>query len=120
MKGKSSPWSLKKDIFTLIFAFRDPQTPIAAKLITLLSLVYLVSPVDFVPDVLPFAGFVDDIVVVPLLLHISNILLPSEVKNRSLAKASKKTKLLNFILIGIVLVVFTLIGLSIYFLFYRH
>lgn len=42
--------------------FRDPRVPLAAKTIVVATLVYLVSPIDFVPDWFPFVGQADDLV----------------------------------------------------------
>jgi uncharacterized membrane protein YkvA (DUF1232 family) len=46
--------------------FRDPAASIVGKLFVLLALVYLVSPVDAIPDVLPVVGWLDDIGVMSL------------------------------------------------------
>lgn len=42
---------------------RDPQYrfPAKTKMLVVLSLVYLVSPVDLIPDFLPIIGFADDV-----------------------------------------------------------
>jgi len=119
-KQSTSKWSLRKDIFTLFFAVRDKETPLLPKIITFLSLAYLVSPVDLVPDIVPFAGYLDDLVVVPLLLRLSNMLLPDLVKQRSAAKAVRNNRKLNILLIVFILFLILLMGWLIYFLFYRH
>jgi uncharacterized membrane protein YkvA (DUF1232 family) len=41
---------------------RDPRVPIAAKLIFGATVVYILSPIDIVPDWLPFVGQADDVV----------------------------------------------------------
>ncbi|MCI0572738.1 MAG: DUF1232 domain-containing protein [Myxococcaceae bacterium] len=41
--------------------FRDMRVPRWKKLGGLLALVYLFSPVDFVPDLLPVVGWLDDL-----------------------------------------------------------
>jgi uncharacterized membrane protein YkvA (DUF1232 family) len=120
MTNRKSPWSLKREIFTLFYAFRDDQTPVLAKFTTLLSLLYLISPVDIIPDVIPFAGYLDDLIVVPVLLHVSNLLLPDAVKQRSMIRVVKHRKRLNGILIVIVASFLAIISLSIYFLFYHN
>lgn len=40
---------------------RDPSVSWLVRAIPLLPLVYLVSPIDFVPDVIPFLGEIDDL-----------------------------------------------------------
>ncbi|CAN5924523.1 DUF1232 domain-containing protein [soil metagenome] len=46
--------------------FRDPAASIVGKLFVLLALVYVLSPVDAIPDVLPVVGWLDDIGVMSL------------------------------------------------------
>lgn len=41
-------------------AIFDPRTPLSAKGILLLGLLYGAFPIDFVPDLLPLIGVVDD------------------------------------------------------------
>jgi uncharacterized membrane protein YkvA (DUF1232 family) len=47
----------------------DPRVPRRSKLILGGTLLYLVSPIDVVPDFVPGLGQVDDLVVVLLSLH---------------------------------------------------
>jgi uncharacterized membrane protein YkvA (DUF1232 family) len=63
-------WSvLRGDARQLWFALRHPQAPGWLKLGTVLLVLYVLSPVDLIPDVLPFIGVVDDLVVVPLVIR---------------------------------------------------
>jgi uncharacterized membrane protein YkvA (DUF1232 family) len=49
--------------------FGDPRVPRKSKLILGATIVYLVSPIDVVPDFLPGVGQLDDLVVALLALH---------------------------------------------------
>ena len=49
-------------------AFWAPGTPLYLKAGTLLALAYLVSPIDLLPDFIPLAGWIDDIIIVPLIV----------------------------------------------------
>jgi uncharacterized membrane protein YkvA (DUF1232 family) len=42
----------------------DPKTPWTAKILPLAGLVYLISPLDLIPDVIPVAGLADDAAVI--------------------------------------------------------
>ncbi|MDP9040794.1 MAG: YkvA family protein [Bacteroidota bacterium] len=109
---KVRPWMLKKEILILYYAFRDQRTPAIAKLPAIVSVIYLVSPFDLIPDFIPFFGYLDDIVVVPLLLNLAIRLLPATVREESILKASthqKKFKILLFILL--ILVIALLVGI---------
>ena len=46
--------------------FRDPAASLIGKLLVVMALVYVVSPVDAIPDVLPIIGWLDDIGVMSL------------------------------------------------------
>ena len=47
---------------------KDARVPKAEKALFLAAIVYVISPLDFIPDVFPFFGQVDDIYVVALTL----------------------------------------------------
>lgn len=47
---------------------KDARVPAAEKALFLAAIVYVISPLDFIPDVFPFIGQVDDLYVVALTL----------------------------------------------------
>jgi uncharacterized membrane protein YkvA (DUF1232 family) len=85
----------KPEILILYYALRDKRTPGYAKLPSIISLIYLLSPVDIIPDVIPLAGYLDDLVIVPLLLQLSVRLLPAQVKADSMVNAAKHARRLK-------------------------
>jgi len=60
---------LRGDARQLWFALRHPAAPGWLKVGTALIALYLLSPVDLVPDWLPLIGVVDDLVLVPLAIR---------------------------------------------------
>lgn len=46
----------------------DPVLPRAAKIALAAAALYLASPVDLIPDFLPFVGYLDDLVLAAILL----------------------------------------------------
>jgi uncharacterized membrane protein YkvA (DUF1232 family) len=60
---------LRGDARQLWFAVRHPAAPAWLKLSTALLVLYVLSPVDLIPDVLPVIGVVDDLVLVPLAIR---------------------------------------------------
>lgn len=56
--------------YTIYLILKDPaiSRPVKLRVVIPLALifVYIVSPVDIIPDFIPFAGWLDDLVVVPL------------------------------------------------------
>ena len=59
--------------------FRDRRVPILPKALLVLTLVYVVSPLDLVPDFVPVIGEMDDVVVVLAGLWLFVRLCPLEV-----------------------------------------
>ena len=41
-------------------AFNSPDTPLYVKALIIGGLIYMVSPIDLIPDVIPFFGLTDD------------------------------------------------------------
>jgi uncharacterized membrane protein YkvA (DUF1232 family) len=73
-------WGLVRgDARRLWFALRHPQAPGWLKLGTALIALYLLSPVDLLPDTLPILGVVDDLVLVPLAIRFLLNRLPADI-----------------------------------------
>jgi uncharacterized membrane protein YkvA (DUF1232 family) len=84
----------RKELMTLWRAFRHPATPVPLKAAMLLVPLYLISPIDLIPDFIPFLGIMDDFVVVPMLMSWLVSMLPLEVtgeKVRSTANSRRNT-----------------------------
>ena len=101
-----------KSVFTFYYALKDPRTPWYAKLTALLSVIYLLSPADILPDIIPLAGYADDIIIVPFLLNMATRLLPADVRVLAEQRAIKNNKRIIWIkVILIILVVAVMAGL---------
>ena len=57
----------------------DGRVSVWPKALLVLSIVYLLSPLDFIPDVLPFIGEVDDLLVLIVACRLFMYLCPPEV-----------------------------------------
>jgi uncharacterized membrane protein YkvA (DUF1232 family) len=66
----------RNELMTLWRAFMAPGTPLWLKGLMLLVPLYLISPIDIIPDVIPVLGWLDDLVVIPLLVSWLISLLP--------------------------------------------
>ncbi len=80
---------LKNESYALHFAYKDPRTPWQAKMIIIFTLGYLLSPIDLIPDFIPVIGYLDDLVIVPLLIAVSIRLIPNKVMEESRVKAAE-------------------------------
>jgi uncharacterized membrane protein YkvA (DUF1232 family) len=75
-------WTLVRgDARQLWAALRHPAAPGWLKLGTALVALYLFSPIDLIPDALPFIGVVDDLVLVPLAIRWLLKRLPPEIRD---------------------------------------
>ena len=68
--------TFRRELAALWRAFLAPETPLHLKALMLLVPAYLLSPIDLIPDVIPFLGWVDDFVIVPMLVSWIFKLLP--------------------------------------------
>lgn len=74
-------WALVKgDAIRLWYALQHPEAPGWLKAGTALLALYLISPIDVVPDVVPVFGFVDDVMLVPLAIRWMLSRLPAHVR----------------------------------------
>jgi len=81
--------SFIQEIFLLYYGIRDGRTPFYAKFIAMSAIIYLISPIDLIPDFIPVAGYLDDLVIVPILLHVAFTFLPLDVKESASIKVKK-------------------------------
>ena len=58
----------RKEAFLLWKAFWSPGTPLYLKFATVAAAAYLVWPVDLIADFIPVLGWIDDIILVPLIV----------------------------------------------------
>lgn len=81
-------WTVVRgDALALWRALRHPMAPGWLKLATAGVVIYLVSPVDLLPDFVPFLGVVDDLVLVPLAIRFILSKLPPALRADIRAKA---------------------------------
>ncbi len=70
---------VKRDAVMLWFARKHPDTPLLAKIVCLLAVLYALSPIDLVPDFIPVLGYIDDALVLPAMIWLAVRLLPQPV-----------------------------------------
>lgn len=86
-------WTVVRgDARRLWSALRHPASPGWLKLGVALIALYLFSPIDLIPDVLPFIGVVDDIVLVPLAIRWLLNRLPPEIAQAAQARTGRRSR----------------------------
>jgi uncharacterized membrane protein YkvA (DUF1232 family) len=74
-------WALVRgDARRLWLALRHPQSPGWLKLAVVGMVIYLISPLDLLPDFIPVLGIVDDLVLLPLAIRFVLDRLPASVR----------------------------------------
>ena len=79
MSLKEKARQLKTDIPAVFLALKDKKTPICAKLFAALCVIYALSPIDFIPDFIPFLGYLDDLIILPSLVALIIKFIPTDV-----------------------------------------
>ena len=84
---KETARALKIELHAMYFAIRHPGTPWTAKAVLIFILLYAASPIDIIPDFIPFFGMLDDIVVIAAGLWLARRLIPDAVMEECREKA---------------------------------
>lgn len=79
MNLKDRANKLKNDIPAIYFALREKDTPVIAKVIAGVTVAYALSPIDLIPDFIPVLGYLDDVIILPVLIVWTLRLIPEEV-----------------------------------------
>ncbi|WP_234108882.1 YkvA family protein [Chryseobacterium sp. R2A-55] len=74
------------------YAIFDRRTPVAAKILAVVTIGYLLSPIDFIPDFIPVLGLLDDLILVPILIGITVSLIPKSILDDLKKKKSPNLK----------------------------
>lgn len=81
-KRLSLLWTvIRGDARLLWRALKHPLSPGWLKPAVALLVLYVLSPVDFIPDVIPVLGLVDDVVLLPLAIRFILDRLPARVRD---------------------------------------
>lgn len=87
MNMKARAKKLKTDIPALFLALKDKDTSILAKVFAGITVAYALSPIDLVPDFIPVLGYLDDIILLPMLVALTIKFIPNDVLDRNRKQA---------------------------------
>lgn len=76
---KQKAKSLKRGLYALYLAYKDPRVPWYAKTIAIIVVGYAFSPIDLIPDPIPVLGYLDDLILIPLGITLVIKLVPQEI-----------------------------------------
>ncbi|MGE4369655.1 MAG: YkvA family protein [Burkholderiaceae bacterium] len=105
--------ALKRDVMTLWFALKHPQTPWYARAFAAVVTAYALSPIDLIPDFIPILGYLDDLIIVPAGVWLLLRMVPAQVLSDSRAQADAwflqgRQKPTSFLGLAIIVVVWCL------------
>jgi uncharacterized membrane protein YkvA (DUF1232 family) len=81
---------LKRQLWAVYLAMKDPGTPWHARALIVVTIAYAASPIDLIPDFIPILGQLDDLIIVPALIALSLKLIPKDVVARCRREAWKR------------------------------
>lgn len=106
---------IKQDIPTVCLALKHPQTPWYAKGVLAVAVAYALSPVDLIPDFIPILGYLDDAILLPVLILLATRLIPDAVYKKCRTQAEtlqyRKGKKMWYYAIPIVAIWVAVLGL---------
>ncbi len=122
LKGRAR--ALKREVYAVYLAARDPRTPWYAKALIFLVVAYALSPIDLIPDFIPVLGYLDDLLIVPGGIWLAIRLIPPEALTDARAMAAAPSVDRNVGRIGAMLIlliwILAIIGIAFLILRYRE
>jgi len=70
---------LKSQIITLMLVSKHKDTPWYCKALITSVILYALSPIDLIPDFIPVLGYLDELILLPLLVGLAIRLTPAHV-----------------------------------------
>ena len=59
---------ISRELKVYMHLSKDDRTPRASKILLWVAVGYAISPIGLVPDFIPVVGYVDDVIIVPILI----------------------------------------------------
>jgi uncharacterized membrane protein YkvA (DUF1232 family) len=105
-KLKARAAALKREVYALYLAARDPRTPWYAKLFAGCVIAYALSPIDLIPDPIPVIGYLDDLILLPVGIYLVIKMIPEPVlvECRNRAQLSREQLPKNWTAAAIILI----------------
>jgi uncharacterized membrane protein YkvA (DUF1232 family) len=104
---------LKREVYALYFACRDPRVPWYAKALAVTIVAYAFSPIDLIPDFIPVLGYLDELVLIPLGVMAVRALVPPAVLDECRQHAaSMEGKPRNWIAAGVIVAIWLAITVA--------
>ncbi len=99
------------DIPAIFIAIKKKKTSIFAKLFGTLTIAYALSPIDLIPDFIPILGYIDDLIILPLLVMLTRLFISDtimdecRIESKNIWKNGKPKKWYYAILIALIWII---------------
>lgn len=106
---------ISNDLYAAYLAFKNPETPVVSKVLMVASLLYVIFPFDFLPDLIPVLGWLDDIGIATVLIKASTATVPAHIMQPAQEEANvqnKKVLRWVFIAMGVLFTLTVVLGVS--------
>lgn len=78
MNLKDRSEQLKKDVPAVFLALKKKETPLCAKILAVSTIGMALSPIDLIPDFVPVLGYLDDLIILPIMIAATIKLIPKD------------------------------------------
>jgi len=89
-KYKTRIEKIKTEILAVYYASKHPDLPLMPRIIILFTLGYALSPIDLIPDFIPVIGYLDDLIILPILISLSIKCIPVNIMEDARKQARKR------------------------------
>ena len=79
IKIKEKMNKLKTKLTALYLAYKRKDTPLIAKVVAAVTVGYALSPIDLIPDFIPVLGYLDDVLILLILIPLCIKLIPKDI-----------------------------------------
>src|ERR1700752_3021803 len=112
---------LKREVYALYFACRDPRVPWYAKALAAGIVAFAFSPIDLIPHFIPVLGYLDDLGLIPLGVMAIRAMIPAAVLSECRECASRlEGRPRNWVAAAVIVVIWLgLAAAAIYWFAYR-
>ena len=112
---------MKRDSLALYLAGRDPRVPWYAKAMAMATAAYAFSPIDLIPDFIPVLGYLDDLIVLPLLIWLTIRFVPPDIMTELRAEADRRlsgTRPINMAGAAVIILIWLSVSVGVYYCFF--
>ena len=106
-KLREKAHTLKSSVFLLYGSLDDPRMPLHVKILALMIVAYIISPIDIIPDFIPVLGLLDEVILVPIMLSFTVRLIPGEIRQEYQQRDELEIEDRRLVVMGGVMVLLT-------------